>query len=30
MNLVKAIYKAPVTVKEYWEEKGVITKKNTG
>ena len=22
MNLVKAIYKAPVTVKEYWEEKG--------
>lgn len=22
MNLVKAIYKAPVTVKQYWEEKG--------
>ena len=22
MNLVKAIYKAPVIVKEYWEEKG--------
>lgn len=22
MNLVKAIYKAPVVVKEYWEEKG--------